>query len=166
MGHLEHYTRRRLIRMSLTSIALIGFATLALPRLSQGPMNMLASLWPLVLLGTLALRTRWRQEHESASDRRAVELCGAPEALASGLTKLHALGRVPRRWSASVEQRASHPSLARRLAAIRGNSTPAALDAPVAVQGADGTTWITIEPHLVRHLGGGRGGTAPEPTAH
>jgi len=166
MGHLEHYTRRRLIRMSLTSIALIGFATLALPRLSQGPMNMLVSLWPLVLLGTLALRTRWRQEHESASDRRAVELCGDPDALASGLTKLHALGRVPRRWSASVEQRASHPSLARRLAAIRGNSgTPAALDAPVAVQGADGTTWITIEAEIVRHLAGVREGTAPEPSA-
>ncbi len=166
MGHLEHYTRRRLLWMSLTSIALIAFATLALPRLSQGPMNLLVSLWPLVLLGTLALRMRWRQEHETASDRRAVELCGDPDALASGLTKLYALGRVPRRWSASVEQRASHPSLARRLAAIRGRSgTPAALDAPVAVQGADGTTWITIEPDLVRHLAGVREGTAPEPSA-
>ena len=88
----------------------------------KGPMNLLVSLWPLVLLGTLALRMRWRQEHETASDRRAVELCGDPDALASGLTKLYALGRVPRRWSASVEQRASHPSLARRLAAIRGRS--------------------------------------------
>ena len=166
MGHVEHYTRRRLLWMSLTSIALIAFATLALPRLSQGPMNLLVSLWPLVLLGTLALRMRWRQEHETASDRRAVELCGDPEALASGLTKLYALGRVPRRWSASVEQRASHPSLARRLAAIRGRSgTPAVLDTPVAVQGADGTTWITIEPDLVRHLAGVREGTAPEPSA-
>src|SRR4029079_14682183 len=101
------------------------------------------------LLGTLALRTRWRQEHESASDRRAVELCGDPDALASGLTKLNALGRVPRRWSASVEQRASHPSLARRLAAIRGNSgTPAALDAPVGGQAAGGTTWINREATL------------------
>jgi Zn-dependent protease with chaperone function len=86
MGHLEHYTRRRLLWMSLTSIALIAFATLALPRLSQGPMNLLVSLWPLVLLGTLALRMRWRQEHETASDRRAVELCGDPDALASGLS--------------------------------------------------------------------------------
>jgi Zn-dependent protease with chaperone function len=165
MGHIEHYTRQRLLGMSLTSIALIGFATLVLPRLSQGPMKLLASLWPLLLLGTLALRMRWRQEHETASDRRAVELCGDPEALASGLTKLHALGRVPRRWSASVEQRASHPSLARRLAAIRGLAgTPATLEAPVAVQGADGTTWITIEPNLVRHLTGVHGGTPPDPS--
>ena len=51
MGHLEHYTRRRLIRMSLTSIALIGFATLVLPRLSQGPMSLLVSLWPLGTAG-------------------------------------------------------------------------------------------------------------------
>lgn len=166
MGHIEHYTRRRLLWMSLTSIALIGFATLALPRLSQGPMKLLASLWPLVLLGTLALRMRWRQEHETESDRRAVELCGDPEALATGLTKLYALGRVPRRWSASVEQRASHPSLARRLAAIRGLSgAPASLEAPIAVQGADGTTWITIEPDRVRHLAGVNEGTPSEPLA-
>jgi len=166
MGHIEHYTSRRLLWMSLTSIALIGFATLALPRLSEGPMKLLVSLWPLVLLGTLALRMRWRQEHETASDHRAVELCGDPEALATGLTKLHALGRVPRRWSASVEQRASHPSLARRLAAIRGLSgTHAALEAAVAVQGADGSTWITIEPDLVRYLAAVREGTDPEPSA-
>jgi Zn-dependent protease with chaperone function len=166
MGHIEHYTRRRLLWMSLTSIALIGFATLALPRLSQGPMNVLVSLWPLVLLGTLALRMRWRQEHETASDRRAVELCGDPEALATGLTKLYALGRVPRRWSASVEQRASHPSLARRLAAIRGLSgAPAGLEAPIAVQGTDGTTWITIEADRVRHLSGVNEGTPSEPLA-
>jgi Zn-dependent protease with chaperone function len=166
MGHLEHYTRRRLLGMSLASVALIGFATLVLPRIASASMNLLAILWPLLLIATLALRTRWRQEHETASDRRAVELCGDPEALASGLTKLYALGRVPRRWSASIEQRASHPSLARRLAAIRGLSgAPAALEAPVVIQGADDTTWVAIEADLVRHLSGVPQGTAPEPLA-
>src|SRR5262249_25130483 len=46
-------------------------------------------------------------------------LCEDPEALISGLTKLTIAGRVPRRWSAESEHGSSHPSLARRLHAIR-----------------------------------------------
>jgi Zn-dependent protease with chaperone function len=39
MGHIEHYTRRRLLWMSLTSIGLIGFATLVLPRIASASMK-------------------------------------------------------------------------------------------------------------------------------
>src|SRR5439155_657681 len=42
-----------------------------------------------------------------------------PHALISGLTKLAIAGRMPRRWSSELEHGSSHPSLARRLHAIR-----------------------------------------------
>src|SRR5262249_499115 len=60
-----------------------------------------------------------QKAHETESDVRALSLCEDPEALISGLTKLTMAGRMPRRWSAELEHGSSHPSLARRLHAIR-----------------------------------------------
>ena len=166
MGHLEHYTRRRLLWMSLNSLLLIGIPTLVLPHIWSGRTHVLTLLWPALVLTALSARMRLRQKHETTSDRRAVELCGDAEALASGLTKVHALGRIPRRFSASMEQRATHPSLARRLAAIRAMSgTPAGIDAPVAFKGADLTSWVVLESDRVRFLTGVADGTSAEPAA-
>jgi len=166
MGHLEHYTRRRLLWMSVGSLPLVGFATLVLPQVSRGERYPLTLLWPLFVLVTLVLRMRSRQKHETTSDRRAVELCGDAEALATGLTKVHALGRIPRRFSSSMEQRATHPSLARRLAAIRGMAgRPAAIDVPLVFQGADGTSWIVMGSDRLRFITGVPEGTAPDTAA-
>src|SRR5205814_29785 len=54
-----------------------------------------------------------------AGGGRARALCEDAGALVSGLTKLTMAGRMPRRWSAELEHGSSHPSLARRLHAIR-----------------------------------------------
>ncbi len=122
LAHLEHFTRRKL-GLGLAVTALLAMAPLAI---WGGPYArwtaQFRSLWPLALLFALMVRARQHRAHEAESDRRAVELCGDPEALVSALTKLHALTRVARRWSDVQERRSSHPSLARRIQAIRAAS--------------------------------------------
>jgi Zn-dependent protease with chaperone function len=142
VGHLEHYNRRRLQRGSLIGYALIGTATLvpAFERLLPGLATIIGYAWPALLFVALIARAQHRQRHETESDLRAVALTGDPDALVRALTKIHAIARMPRRWDAQFERRATHPSLARRIKAIReagGNALPpvvlgeaAAFDAP------------------------------------
>src|SRR5207253_6367145 len=73
--------------------------------------------WVVLVIATLVMRARKRQHHETASDMRAVELCGDVEAVIGGLTRLHLLSRTPRRWDSAREARLTHPSLARRIQA-------------------------------------------------
>ena len=132
VAHLEHYNRARLRRLLVLNYVLIALAAAAAP----------LSLWwfpahdayvgtiifPAAMFIALMMRGRHRQRNETASDLRAVELTGQPEALVSGLIALHTIGRVPRRWDSRREQTATHPSLARRLRDIRaasGLATPA-----------------------------------------
>src|SRR5262249_46207009 len=94
----------------------------------------------------LAWMARDRQQNETASDLRAVELSGNAEALVRALTKVYTFSRVPRRVDAEMERMASHPSLARRIRAIRaaaGVTQPAALPQPESVRG--GATVVTFE---------------------
>ena len=159
VAHLEHYDRRRLRRMMVVTLALIAGAVASAPltvRLAPDRMWIAITLWPVAVVGAMALRARQSQQHETASDRRAIALCGDPDALASALVKLHTLARIPRRWSPEMEQRATHPSLARRLRDIRAHAEgpPAPPAAPVIVRGADSGIWIVIEADRVRHLAG------------
>jgi Zn-dependent protease with chaperone function len=166
IGHIEYFTRRRQLVMSGITVLLIATATLGVT-LAPGGSTWLLVLWPVMLIGALVARARWQQKHEADSDRRAVELCGDGQALASGLIKLHEMGRVPRRWAAAVEAQASHPSLARRLAAIDAleGRAPAVPSGTLAIEGTDGRTWITIGPDRVRHLTGVPAGTPADPAA-
>jgi Zn-dependent protease with chaperone function len=165
LAHLEHFVVRRQRWAMLAAPLLVVVGTLVLPRVMQSTW-IVGVGWLVLLVVKVALRSRWRQENETASDRRAVELSGDAAALASGLTKLHALGRVPRRWSAALERRASHPSLARRLAAIRApGDKPTAPPATTVVAGSDGSTWVTLEPDRVRHLTGVPRDTSDDPAA-
>lgn len=75
--------------------------------------------WLPVAIGLLIWRIRDMQHRETASDLRAVDLSGNPEALISALNKLHEISRLPRRMPAEVERNSSHPSLARRIRDIR-----------------------------------------------
>src|SRR5262249_36323271 len=100
---------------ALVLTATLG-ATLALERL---PPALVVGRWSWALLIGLAWKASSQKAHETDSDVRALALCEDPEALISGLTKLTIAGRVPRRWSAELEHGSSHPSLARRLHAIR-----------------------------------------------
>ena len=104
----------------------------------------LSYAWPGALLVVFVARARNRQQHETASDLRAVALTGDPEALVRGLTKLHAIARMPRRWDLQFERHATHPSLARRIKAIReaAGRPPATLGEAAAFNAADGKTSV------------------------
>lgn len=136
LAHIEHYTPARLRRSRAATLALIA-ASIALPfyLLSAIPSwaGACASLWFAMIFLFYVSRASGRRAHETESDLRAVELCGDPEALARALIKLHALNFQPRRWDPDVERRATHPSLARRLQAIRRAGAVAAAKPPDAL---------------------------------
>jgi Zn-dependent protease with chaperone function len=149
LAHIEYYNLSRLRGLRLGTIALVAAGALAAPVVRISAPTALPWVtvpWIGVILVYHAIRARSRQKNETASDVRAVELTGNPEALVSALVKLHTLGLVPRRWEARVERSASHPSLARRIQAIRG----AAGCAPPVLEGASvfvsGETSITLDP--------------------
>ena len=149
IAHLEYYSPRRLWRNRLTQWSLILFGAFAfrfwpasLPTWAQ------TFVWIALMATMLGWRARQRQQNETESDRRAVELTGTPDALARGLTKLNTFARLPRRWDAAFERRATHPSLARRIRDIyaAGGVVPATRDtAEVFVNEATGTR-VTFGP--------------------
>jgi heat shock protein HtpX len=122
IAHHEQFTRGRLWRSSCAGIVLAG-VTAALPvlLLRMLPVAAIATTWsvPLLVIMTLGKRAARRRDAETASDLRATVLTGDPAALARALTKLHVYSRVPRRWPHAIERAATHPSLARRIQALR-----------------------------------------------
>ena len=156
VAHLEQFTRRVLRRGLAAGVVLILFGVCLAPVLRSVAPEWTGSalvVWPLVVLVGVRFRARAHQPLEIAGDRRAAELCGHPEALASALIRLYALTRMPRRLDVDVERWASHPSLARRVQALRrltGAAGPAAAHEPVSVVAADGRTLVTFDADGVR----------------
>ena len=147
LAHLEHFNRQHLRKLNVVTLALIAgtLLTAFLTRFSTFLSPVV--FWPLVVLLTMAWRVRDRQQHETESDLRAVALTGDPEALASGLTKIHTYAHVPRRTGVEREQQASHPSLARRIKAIRAltpTATPAAGATTATFVSTDERTQVTF----------------------
>jgi heat shock protein HtpX len=150
LAHLEHFNRQYLRTHNLINLALIAgtLVTVALARFFTFLSPVV--FWPLVVLMTMAWRVRDRQQHETESDLRAVALTGDPEALASGLTKIHAYAHVPRRMDAEREQQSTHPSLARRIKAIRAltpTAAPAAVTTTATFVSTDERTQVTFADH-------------------
>ena len=109
----EHAPRWESGRMGRTSVVLPVAAALALPamlRLSGVPLvtgGLVAGLVVVVGLAAVAVR---RRKHEAECDLRAVELGADPEALIRGLTKLHDLALIPRRFTPAMERSATRRS--------------------------------------------------------
>jgi Zn-dependent protease with chaperone function len=122
VAHLEQFHRQRLLGTYAVTTTLIlllmigsGVAGTVVPGFESW-------VWILSFVGVLAamwLRARRMQGHETDADVRAIELCGDSEALIRALTRIYAINHIPRRWSAVLEERATHPSLARRIRTIR-----------------------------------------------
>ena len=132
LAHLEHYHPRRLRRLNVFNHLAIAGAVLFTPALRvalPSLENYGSIVWPIAVLVMLARLAKSRQQHETASDLRAITWTSNPEALIRALTKLHVIARLPRRWDADFERHATHPSLARRIQAIReaAGRPPAAL---------------------------------------
>jgi Zn-dependent protease with chaperone function len=151
LAHLEHYHPRRLRRLRAATAFFVvmgaALAPIAQWYLPGERIILTGAVWPVGLLLFLMWLARDRQRNETASDLRAVDLCGNAETLARALTKLYTFARVPRRWTPDRERQATHPSLARRLRDIRaaGGGPSTSVDAPARIAGTDGRTVVTFD---------------------
>lgn len=127
LAHIEHFSPRVIRRLQTVNRVVIVLAT-TLPVLllwfTSAP-AWIVWVWPLVVLGVLMVRGHKSQQHEHESDLRAAALCGDPEAVVRGLIKVHVHAYIPRRWPVDFERGASHPSLTRRIQALRGQGETA-----------------------------------------
>jgi heat shock protein HtpX len=122
IAHHEQFTRAKLWRAWCAGVVLAALtAVLPVVLLRTLPTAAALATWcvPLLVIITLGKRAARRRDAETASDLRATVLTGDPAALARALTKLHVYSRVPRRWPHAIERAATHPSLARRIQALR-----------------------------------------------
>ncbi len=143
VAHLEYFNRRRMLIRALIVAVLAAVPLVAVITFGgeSGVVGVMAWVWPLVVLITLVALAARNQALEHESDLRALELVGDPEPLISGLTKVHTLLKMPRRWRARSEGRMSHPSLARRLRAIRDAAVAQGLAADVGVPMTELVVW-------------------------
>jgi len=150
LAHLEHEEGRRYLIASAIAYGLVAVATLgAALAFDWLPPGLFISFWSIALIVAFAWRLARQKAHETESDLRALALCNDAEALISGLTKLTMAGRLPRRWSSELEHGASHPSLARRLHAIRRAAgiarAPSPLEEPFVVPTTRAGAFVTLE---------------------
>ena len=149
LAHFDYYDQARLQRTSraTAAIAVVGAAVTPVSRLLDVESIWAYLCWFGALLAVMVFRARDKQRQETVCDARAVELTGDPEPLVSGLTKLYAAARLPRRIAAPQDRAASHPSLSRRIRDIRRaagvQSTP--LSESVTVYSCDGSSVVSFE---------------------
>jgi len=133
IAHHEHYSDA-LLRKRRRATWVLALLLVAVPplQLASGGRYALAIdtlfLFAIVLL--IARGQRRHRTHETECDLRAVDLTGDADAVIRGLTKIHALSRMPRRFSQEFERAATHPSLARRIQAIRAHASLAEPSSP------------------------------------
>ncbi len=155
VAHLEYYSRRVLLRANIVLWTLLALSTTGVALVPE-PLSRWSPLVGVLVLLVLFSALSRRQAQEEASDRRAVFLCGDAEALVRALVKLHTLGRVPRRWGLDLERSATHPSLARRIQAIReaAGIEPPGLARPTVVTSKTPGTFAILEADRILWLDG------------
>jgi Zn-dependent protease with chaperone function len=167
VAHFDHLTPRYVRRTQRTNRALIVGAV-ALPLLAAFTgvpwAWSIAWLWPLALLLALGRRVAKSQQHETESDRRAAALCGDPEALVRGLVTLHLHARIPRRYALDTERAATHPSLVRRIQAIRAGGAAAIdqLGSATVIRSTREGSWVVLEDVRSYWLDGVPAGADPQ----
>ncbi|NOZ78374.1 MAG: M48 family metalloprotease [Acidobacteria bacterium] len=150
VAHLEHFTPRllRIRAVVLCTLAVLALALVPVGRLLVELPSWAPVAWLAAGLITIAVAQARHREQETACDRRAVELCGDAEALAAALIILHELNLLPRRMEQSQDVALTHPSLARRLQAIRASAdakTPPQSSLPFRVVGARDGQFVLLE---------------------
>ena len=167
IAHFDHFTPTRVRRGQLINRLLI-VCGVAFPFLTTfaagGTLRWLSWVWPFAVLAALLRRAAKSQQHETESDLRAAALCGDPEALVRGLVKLHLSARIPRRYALEVERAATHPSLVRRIQAIRagGGAVAEQLGAAAAVRSTRAGSWVVLDADRVYWLDGVPDGVSGE----
>jgi len=170
VAHFDHFTRRYVRRSQLINRVLI-VTGVTLPLLAAfarvGWAQWIGWVWPFIVLVAIGRRAAKSQQHETESDLRAAALCGNPEALVRGLVKLHLHARIPRRYDVDIERAASHPSLVRRIQAIRAGGAAAVEQLGVAtvIRSAREGSWVVLEDTRSYWLDGVPDGTEAQLTA-
>lgn len=170
LGHLEHMNKRfvwrRIMLMAITmtlALAMTPIAELLFGSSALRPWKMLLAGFGLMTVMVLALN-KDRQQHETASDRRAVKLCGDAEVLAQALEHLHQLSLSPRRLKSETEQAATHPSLANRIKAIQEPGQPLqnSLTETVVLTSPSAERYVILENKRIHWLEGVPAETEPD----
>lgn len=150
VGHLEDFAARRWQVYSVAPLLVAGGVAVTLAIQQFGWPAWVATAWCPAPLLWLLLRVTRSQQRESESDARAVELCGDGEALIRALTAIHGRARLPRRFHPTFAERATHPSLARRIQAIRAAAgVPPAPIEPRAFAGDGVQRGVLFEPERI-----------------
>ncbi len=170
VAHLEHFDQPRLRRLALVVWLAITSGVLAVPLSLVWFPSYTATVgwvWPVLLVCLMLFVLGRQKAREAESDRRAVALCGDAEALVRGLEKIHAIPRLPRRWSLDMERSATHPSLAHRIQAIRAAARSASprLAGPIAVATRAPGTFVVFEMDRVSWCQGVPPETPAQPSA-
>ena len=121
-AHHEQFNTKRWRRARWRGwLLIVLIAVLPVLLMAKLPAAAMAVSWcmPAIVLATLGKAAGRRRQAETESDLRALALGGTAQALIGALTKLHVYSRVPRRWPHAIERAATHPSLARRIQALR-----------------------------------------------
>ena len=121
-AHHEQFNTKRWRRARWRGwLLIVLIAVLPVLLMARLPAAAMAVSWcmPAIVLAALGKAAGRRRQAETESDLRAIALGGTAQALIGALTKLHVYSRVPRRWPHAIERAATHPSLARRIQALR-----------------------------------------------
>lgn len=160
LAHLEQFNEAVLRRHRWTIVPLIVVGTGVLPFVLQRNNSIwIAVAWLATLLTAMASIGRGAKQRETSGDQRAAELVGDPEALITALTRLYAIGHLPRRWDASTEARATHPALARRIRALRATAGSPEPVAPIVIRARAAGEVLIFDTDRVRYLRDVTGGS-------
>ena len=167
VAHHEYFDVARL-RTRYRGFVMVAFLVALLPAvlLANGPdSDLIVSIMFLVVLGSvLAGGQAPKQHQETASDLRAIELTSDPDALIRALTKIHFLARQPRRQAKEIEHASTHPSLARRIQAIRAHAQveSTSLDTPTVIASTKAGSFVALDGERAYWLDGVPDGTPPD----
>ena len=156
---LEHRRRRgtwgRDLRNWLLILGAVGCVPLV-AALAPGWLTPVPLVWLMLIMVAATREEASNHQLVPRLDRRAVELCGDPEALVRALTRVQTLSNMPRRWDGEFDKITSHPSLTSRIHAIRqlAGFHPLALDEEVVLESKEGGRYAILGPEQVWFLDG------------
>ncbi len=128
IGHLKTIKSRTFFFLSLYALFVVAI-WVVVPRVAfilAGidtfivPILVTIVFFFLLLMGIQALSRRY----EKTADLVSAELMGGPEPIIAALEKIYDLNMLPRRFDKKGSEKASHPSLERRVAELRGERIP------------------------------------------
>jgi Zn-dependent protease with chaperone function len=166
LAHVEQWAKPEVERARWLGIMLIPAVAIIFSVViagAIGPSFAWELAWPAVVAFALANALIRRQQKETDADVRAVALGVNPNALITGLEKIHDLNKMPHRFDARLEKRMTHPSLAKRALAIRraagllSEEETAALAQPKIVQGKSVGTIVRFASDAVELFEGANG---------